>query len=139
MFTELKKAKNEAMAIDFENQQLKLENSELKKSNLSLSALSYESKNTSTKTTGTMTEQHGMPMITLPIIEKKKDQKFDLGEDTNRVSTNPALRQKLCRLQLPIVGIVKQAQDQKKLQPEPVTVKAEPQVMNVKRHQNSST
>lgn len=91
------------MAIDFENQQLKIENSDLKKTNLSLSAISHETKNTSS--IGTMTEQHGLPMITLPIIEKKKDPKFDLGEESNRVATNPALRQKICRLRLKISRI----------------------------------
>lgn len=127
------------MASDFENQNLKKEISELKKSNMSLSNISINSKK-SLKTAATMTDQHGLPMITIPINEKKKEVKFNLGDESNRISTKDSLRQKLSKIRLEIVGVVKQVHDQKKAEDAtPSIQKEEPQRMNVKHLQNVSS
>lgn len=94
---QLKKSKTEAMASDFENQNLRSENLELKKKNLSLSNISVASVKLS-KSVSTMTEQPSAKMITIPIAEKKKEFKFDLGDGLQKQTTNQALKQKISRL-----------------------------------------
>lgn len=114
MMADLNKARSEALANDFENHNLKREISDLKKSNLSLSNISMSSTKTATKNESTMTEsqphpqpqqnpyQHPQPhqqplqptqphhitKITIPIIEKKKEVMFNLGEPSHRLSSS---------------------------------------------------
>lgn len=74
--TEVNNIRNEALASDFEYQNLKVENERLKNSQLSESFNS--GRNTvETRNVSTLTEQFGQPMFTIPMPEKKKEVKFD--------------------------------------------------------------
>ena len=74
---ELAKLRSEALASDFENQNLKKENVDLQRSILGLSMTSERPQSS----VSTMTEFHSHDMINLPLPEKKKQVKFNLGEE----------------------------------------------------------
>ena len=65
------------MACDFENQSLRVEVESLRKSQLSASSLSvYECKDK--RSLGMQTDQRNN-MISIPVADKKREVKFDLG------------------------------------------------------------
>ena len=88
MLADLNKIRSEALANDFENQNLKREISDLKKSNLSLSNASFTSTK-AIKNESTIIEQHHhIAMLTIPMPEKKKEVMFNLGDQGNRLGSS---------------------------------------------------
>lgn len=72
----------------------------LKKKLLELSEITAASR-VEKHSVGTFTEHHEVARIIIPISEKKKEVKFDLGDlgdASNKFAGNQNLRDKLCRL-----------------------------------------